>query len=155
MSIQIVLHETTFEVPLKYSEGHVLTANEANALNFAHAQLVGKNFSSKVKTAKGEEKTLSDAAREDLQNQISAYSKTYEFPIRKTISSLTPLQKMANKLAEEAIKSTLRKHSIDPKSKSEEWWEAKIAEIAAREEILVEANRRIAAASTLIVELEK
>lgn len=74
----ITIAGETFTVPMPYKEGHVLSANEASALNQTHSENLRNNFASKVKLAK-ENKTFD---LEMLQSELDEYAEEYEFGVR-------------------------------------------------------------------------
>lgn len=75
---KITIAGESFTVPLPYDEGHVLTANEASALNQTHSENLRNNFAPRVKEAK--ENGAFDL--EMLQSELDTYAEEYEFGVR-------------------------------------------------------------------------
>ncbi len=74
----ITIAGETFSAPQPYTEGHVLSGNEANALNQVFAENLRNNFASKVKAAQ-------EAGTFDLsvfQGSFDDYANEYEFGVR-------------------------------------------------------------------------
>lgn len=121
-SITIAGH--AFNVPSRYSEGHVLTANEAAALNQTFHENLRNNFAKTVKEA-GETPDLAD-----LQSKLDAYAESYQFGVRASSgprAPVDPVGKEAFLIAREAVKAAIRRKGLNPSS-----YEAKqIAELAA------------------------
>lgn len=91
----ITINDKPFTVPQPFAEGHVLTANEASALNQVLSENVRNNIAPRIK--KGEEIN---------QASVDEYVAKYEFGIR-SVSTTDPVQKEMRKLAEEALNKKL------------------------------------------------
>lgn len=139
----------------KFCAGHVLSSNEAVGLNSALLDNIRSNFTSRVKIVKnGEEAELSPEKIQNLQKELDEYAKNYTFAPRRAPRLATgPILKIAKKLAEEAIKTALRKKNadrsakgedvIDVKSLSKDWWEKSIFSLFENKpELIEEATRR-------------
>jgi len=100
----------------RYSEGHQLTPGEAHILNTALADRLRNNFSAKVK-AKQDDPS-------GLIAEFTEYAASYEFA-----PPANPTEVLAKKLATEAISAHLRSKGIDPKSRSDEWFEAQVMRV--------------------------
>lgn len=72
MSDQITIAGRTFNVPSPFSEGHVLSANEAQALNQTFHENIRNNTAKKIK-----EKT-----DEEAQSIVDDYANDYQFGVR-------------------------------------------------------------------------
>lgn len=73
---QITIAGHSFNVPVRYEEGHELTAGEASALNQTYHENLRNNFAKKVKDA-GENADLAA-----LQAELDAYANEYQFGVR-------------------------------------------------------------------------
>ena len=76
MTEQITIAGHSFNVPVRYEEGHELTAGEASALNQTYHENLRNNFAKKVKDA-GETPDLAA-----LQAELDAYAEAYAFGVR-------------------------------------------------------------------------
>jgi hypothetical protein len=74
----ITIAGETFTAPQPYAEGHVLSGNEATALNQTYAENLRNNFASKVKAA--QEAGTFDL--EQFQSEFDEYASGYEFGVR-------------------------------------------------------------------------
>lgn len=75
---QITIAGHPFNVPVRYEEGHELTAGEASALNQTYHENLRNNFAKKVKEA-------TDGGSPDLaalQAELDAYANEYQFGVR-------------------------------------------------------------------------
>jgi len=73
---QITIAGHSFNVPVRYEEGHELTAGEASALNQTYHENLRNNFAKKVKDAGA----TADLAA--LQAELDAYAESYAFGVR-------------------------------------------------------------------------
>jgi hypothetical protein len=124
---EITIQGHTFVAPVRYAEGHTLTANEAGALNQTYHENLRNNFASSVRKAleehygtKGEDGKVSipdDAELNDeqlaaVQAEFDAYAQAYEFGARRAggaRQSTDPVEREAINLAKTAIREALRK----------------------------------------------
>lgn len=141
------IHEVAFEISQPYAAGHVLTEAEAKALNQVRSENIGNNVRAKVKE-------LLDANKLDEAKALVAEKDgAYEFTLASVAASakLDPVEREARALAREYIKAHLaqtgRKIGVAPEGETKESWaekiEAKIDEIAAKDEILKEAKKAV------------
>ena len=115
MPEQITIAGHTFQVPLRYEEGHELNAKEAAALNQTYHDNLRNCFAPRVKTAI--KSGVFDLTV--LQRQLDAYAQAYTFGSRQRRTgqpAVDPVAKEALKLARQAIEKQLRQKGIDPKS---------------------------------------
>lgn len=155
---EITISGQTFRVPLRYSEGHVLTAGEASALNQTFHENLRNNFAKVVKDARvvpgaeGEEpgtKELTEADVSELQSKLNAYAGEYQFGVRSvsTRTPVDPIEREALNLAKEAVRAKLREKKVTATAEQ-------VAELAGK---LVEKNpqyrtiaaQRVAAAQAI------
>lgn len=78
MSEQITIAGEVFSAPVRYEEGHELTAGEASALNQTFHENLRNNFAKKVKDAKESGSFDLDA----LQAEFDKYAEEYQFGVR-------------------------------------------------------------------------
>lgn len=109
---EITIAGHPFTVPAPYAEGHILTANEAAALNQVFHENLRNNFAKKVKDlveAGGDPQSLSD--------EFESYVNSYEFGVRRGGGgggARNPVQTEAMNLAREAVKAAIRKQGRNP-----------------------------------------
>lgn len=99
---QITIAGTTFTVPLRYEEGHELTAGEASALNQTYHENIRNNLAGKIK--KGE--TVDQAA-------VDAYAANYAFGVRTAGTggvTRDPVMSEALRIAKKQVGDLLRKN---------------------------------------------
>ena len=94
---------------LPYEEGHVISANEAQALNQTRAENLRNNFASQVKKAvKEAEEAGAEVDLEAVQAAFSEYDSEYVFGVRRSAVFQDPIAKEAHSLAMEAVKQALK-----------------------------------------------
>jgi hypothetical protein len=152
MSKEITIAGQTFTVLQPYAAGHAITEAEAKALNQVRAENVRNNTASKVKAAV--EGTAKDG--EPTADTIVAYVAKYDADYIFTLASVgggrkttDPVEVEALKIARGVFADAMAKKKLTVKAVKEkigeDVYEAKIAEIAEREEIVKEAKRRVKA----------
>jgi hypothetical protein len=96
---QITIAGSPFNVPLRYEEGHELTAGEASALNQTYHENIRNNLAKKAK-----EGTLTQA-------DVDAYAETYQFGVRAAGTGVTrdPVMSEAMRIAKKQLSEMLRK----------------------------------------------
>lgn len=100
MSHTLTIAGTAYSVEPRYAEGHVLTANEASALNQTYFENLRNNFASKAKEG-------GDGA---TQEAFNAYAASYQFGVRTGGgSSRDPIQVEAMNIARDTVKDLIRK----------------------------------------------
>lgn len=104
---QITIAGKAFNVPVRYEEGHELTAGEASALNQTYHENIRNNMAKKVKEA-DEAGTLDLAA---MQATIDAYANDYQFGVRAAGTGVTrdPVMSEAMRIAKKQIAELLKK----------------------------------------------
>lgn len=105
---KITISGLQFDVPEPYTEGHVLTANEASTLNQTYAENIRNNNASRI----AEEKELAtkegrevDVAK--LQSELNDYIASYEFGQRRG-SSGDPVERKALEIARDLVRNKIR-----------------------------------------------
>ena len=110
MPEQITIAGETFSAPMRYEEGHELTAGEAAALNQTYHENLRNNFAKKVKDAK-------EAGSFDLaafQGEFDTYAEAYQFGLRVGGGGVTrdPVMSEAMSIARGQIRVALRKKGV-------------------------------------------
>jgi hypothetical protein len=103
---EITIAGKTFTVPAPYTEGHVLTANEASSLNQTFAENLRNNFAKRVKEA--DEAGTFDA--DMLQSQFDDYAAEYEFGVRTAgARSSDPVASEAMSIMKEQVRIAIQR----------------------------------------------
>lgn len=118
---QITIQGQTFRVPIRYQSGHVLTENEADALNQTYHENLRNNFASKVRD--GSEAGVS---LETLQQQLDDYAADYQFGARGGGGPRDPVMTLAMGVARELIRNAIKNKGLDP----DEWPATRISQAA-------------------------
>lgn len=107
MTEQITIAGKTFTVPVRYEEGHELTAGEASALNQTYHENIRNNLAKKVK--EHEDGGTFDQAT--MQSVVDAYAADYQFGIRAAGTGVTrdPVMSEAMRIAKKQIAELLKK----------------------------------------------
>lgn len=155
-SKEIVIQGVKFTVPVPYAEGHPLTAPEARALNQVYHENLRNNFAKQVKNSlEGVEGALPEA---QLPSAFAEYVAGYSFSTPGAgggaSRALGPVEREARALAKDLVKAHLAKTGNSftaPKEASDEdkaaykaKIDAKIEEVAARDEVLATAKKNVA-----------
>lgn len=150
---EITIAGQTFAVSQPYAAGHTITEAEAKALNQVRAENVRNNTASKVKAAI--EGTAKDG--EPTADTIAAYVAEYDASYVFTLASVGGGRKSSDPAEVEALRiargmfadycTTKFKTTVKAVKEKigEDAYEAKIAELAEREEVVKEAKRRVKA----------
>ncbi len=95
----ITIAGAPYQVPVRYEEGHELTAGEASALNQTFHENIRNNLAKKAK-----EGSLTQA-------EVDAYSGTYQFGVRTGggFAPRDPVMSEALRIAKDQIKAALKK----------------------------------------------
>lgn len=114
---QITIAGHSFNVPVRYEEGHELTAGEASALNQTYHENLRNNFAKKVKDAGA------SADVPALQAELDAYAAAYAFGVRTGGGGAPrdPVMAEAMSIAKGIIRAALKKKGkkvseVDPKA---------------------------------------
>lgn len=152
MSKEITIAGQTFPVSQPYLAGHAITEAEAKALNQVRAENVRNNTASKVKAAV--EGTAKEG--EPTADTIAAYVAEYDAAYVFTLASVGGGRKSSDPTEVEALKiartmfadwaagKKLTVKAIKEKI-GDEAYDAKIAEMAERDDVVKEAKRRVKA----------
>lgn len=111
----ITVQGVKVSVPQPYTEGHVLTENEANALNQVLAENLRNNQASQMRKVKDQcekDGTEYKPDPEAVQKEMDEYVTEYEFGVRKagaaSTAHLDPVEKEMQTMAKNAIKTALQ-----------------------------------------------
>ena len=104
---QITIAGKTFNAPLRYEEGHELSAGEAAALNQTYHENLRNNFAKKVKDASESGAFDQDA----VQQEFYAYAEEYQFGVRTGGGSAPrdPVIKEALDILRDKLRAALKK----------------------------------------------
>ncbi len=133
-------HKFTIEVP--YAEGHILTANEAATLNQTFVENIRNNQAKVVETGLAEGKTV-----EQLQEVISAFASTYKFGAGRATTNAIPRDPVAAaavRIARSVLTAALKEKKVDVKTFDKDKFEALVAQIAAKPEVIEKAREQVA-----------
>jgi hypothetical protein len=157
MSKSISISGVPVEVSTPYVEGHILTPAEAKVLNQTRAENIGNNFRAAVKDAlalpEGSER---DGALNKVLADLSAYDAAYVFSMTGNARTpIDPIEAEAFRIAKEVVKGKIsEKYGVTLKAYfategNEEKYEAAVEKIAAQEDTVKEAKRRVASKKKL------
>ena len=134
---QIMIQSVTFEVATPYDEGHVLTAIEAKVLNQTRCENVRNNCAKFVK-----EHGESQATKE----HVATYDIGYEFTVAGTGASrrMDPIEREARSIARDAIRAKLAEDGRKLKDIAPDDLENALEQVAAKDEVIKLAKKRIA-----------
>lgn len=114
MDVEIVISGVTFHAPLKYSEGHTITANEAAALNSLFHSDLQRSFKKRVEGAKGETGQIHGDKLTELKEEFKKLISSHDFSPKTPGNSFDPIEREAIKLAIPAVRKGLVKKGFDP-----------------------------------------
>lgn len=138
-------HKFVIEVP--YAEGHVLTANEAATLNQTFVENIRNNQAKVVESGLAEGKTVAD-----LQAVIADFASKYTFGAGRATSNSTPRDPVAAaaaRIARSTLTAALKEKKIDVKTFDKDKFEALVAQIAAKPEVIEKAREQVEARKEL------
>lgn len=153
----LMIAEVTFEAPFKFQAGHVLSEAEARTLNQTRFENLRNNFAPKVKASKeGKEGAI---PADQLAAEFAKFEAAYEFSMPgaggTSTRSLDPIEREALAIARDVVKAKLAERGQSynpPKDVSDEQKDTykktiadKVAEVAARDEIIALAKKNVAA----------
>lgn len=112
---EVVIQGKIFHAPAPYSEGHVLSAGEANALNSLLRENLRNNFAGLMKRAAEE-----DEPKQLTQHDFDTYAAEYSFGLRTRRVAVDPVEREERRLTEAAVKRALMKKGLKLKDIPEE-----------------------------------
>lgn len=153
----IVIQGYDFTISAPYTEGHVLTANEAAALNQLRAENVRNNSASRIKAAikaaeeAGVEFSLDTSMVGEgdeavtLRQSIEDYAENYEFGARRTSTRepVDPVQREALRIAKEVAATQLASKGIKQKDLAEGVYDELLGKILGMEKVQKLAAKRV------------
>ncbi len=133
-----------FEVPLYYTEGHVLSAAEAVALDQTRRENLRNIFAKTVKKAIEADDTSG------LQAQFDELLASYQFTRTTIKGALDPVERKAHEIAIEMAKAALNQNNIKKSDLQEGVFEKFVEDILGQKpEIFEEARNQIERAKSL------
>lgn len=114
----ITIANVEYVIPQPFAEGHVCTANEANALNQLLAENCRNNFAEKVKKA--------DEGSKPTQEEFDAYVAGYEFGVR-SVTTKDPIEKEMRKIVEASLAKWLASKGLSKNKMPKDEYENAIA----------------------------
>lgn len=132
----ITIAGSQFEVSTPYEAGHQITEAEAKALNQVRSENIRNNMAKAVK----------ESTPEEAAQKVAEYDRNYEFTLANAgggARSMDPIEREARSIAREAIKAALAKKGEKIKDKDPEVVEAKVAEVAAKPDVIKLAKKRV------------
>lgn len=158
---EITIAGQTFAVAQPYIAGHAITEAEAKALNQVRAENVRNNMASKVKAAFEGTAKEGEPTQETIAAAVAEYDANYVFTLASVGGgkrSTDPVEVEALRIARGMFADWAAGKKFTVKAVKEkigdEAYDAKIAEIAERDDVVKEAKRRVkarqAAAETAI-----
>ena len=145
---QITIAGKTFNAPLRYEEGHELSAGEAAALNQTYHENLRNNFAKKVKDS-----IEAGAFSQDIaQHEFDAYAREYQFGVRTGGGGAPrdPVTKEALDILKDKIRMALKKKNLKADAAS---ITARAKELLpTRPDIMELAKKRVAEAQAIAAE---
>lgn len=141
---EITIAKHVFSIPQPFAAGHVMTEGEAKALNQTFAENIRNNMAKAVETAFGEKPT-EELSPETIADYVSKYAESYQFTVGSVGSKRVtdPLEVECRRIARTLLADALKAKGIAMSKVPEEAREAKIAEIAARPQVVTQAKKNI------------
>lgn len=134
-----------FTLTAPYAEGHPLTAAEAKALNQVRAENIGNNARKKIEEMKGEG-DWTDATLQTAAEHVASIDASYVFNLTNIgggKKSADPVEAEAMKIAKERVAAALKNAGKTLKDVDKDKLAAKVAEVAAREDVMKLARKRV------------
>ena len=134
-----------FTLTAPYAEGHPLTTAEAKALNQVRAENIGNNVRKKIEEMKGEG-DWTDATLQTAAEHVASIDASYVFNLTNIgggKKSADPVEAEATKIAKERVATALKNAGKTLKDVDKDKLAAKIAEVAAREDVMKLARKRV------------
>lgn len=142
-SRSITIQDVIFTIGDVYTEGHVCTAKEAQALNQTRAENIRNNFAKTVKDAKPEDGALTDEQKAALQSDLDKYAAEYEFSVGGG-RTLDPIDKEAKLIAANIIDGAIAKSGMSRakyiETKGKDYYDGLIAQMMAKPNVRDEAT---------------
>jgi len=127
-----------------YAAGHVVTENEARALNQTRAEALRNNFAAEVKKALGERETLPEAEFAELQKALDAYAAEYQFSGNVGGRTTDPLEREAKRIATEIVDGKIAEKGVSKakyiEANGKDKYDALVGKVMATEAVQKEAE---------------
>lgn len=158
---QVTIAGESFEIAAPYAAGHQLNEAEASVLNQTYLENIRNNAAGRIKAAKeknGADFSLDapiggegEDAGKTLRQVIAEYASTYEFGVRVARNSepADPVEREARVIAREAINAKLKASNVKRKDIADEAYEQALVKLAASENVMAEARRRVEARNSI------
>lgn len=143
------INDIQFPITQPYSEGMVMGAAEARALNQTRSENIGNNCRAKIKEMLAEGKS-----EKEIKKYVSAVDAEYVLTLTAARGvGLDPVEREAQKIARELIKQVLaqsgRKLTVPPEGETKESWDEKVSaeveKIAAEPDVIEAAKAEVKA----------
>lgn len=142
----ITVQGLQFQVRWPYSEGHVCSAIEAEALNKARAENIRNNFAKRVTEAQAEAKATNCADESEVNAQLAmafdTYDRDYEFGLLSP-RSMDPVGREAQRISGIIVREQLNRRGQQEDDMEPEALKRKINETALLPAVRMEAERRL------------
>lgn len=142
-----IIHGHAFQITQPFEAGHVLTENEARALNQTRSENIGNNVREKVK------ELLAEGDVAGAEALVAERDASYEFTALSSGGGARrdPVENEARRLAREIIRNQLaetgRKLTVAPEGQTDEDWKAaiegEVERISALEDVLKIARKNV------------
>lgn len=145
---EVIINGIVFLTPAPYAKGHQCDEIEASVLNQTLAENLRNNFSKAVKKAKEKagDRELTEPEVAALQQTFADYCKSYKFALRTGPKiPVDPIGKEALKIATSLVKEALAKKGQKPSDLVDGLFDEHVAKVAAFDNVVTEARRRIEA----------
>jgi hypothetical protein len=137
----VTILDVEFPISMPYAEGHVLTGPEAKVLNQTRKENLSNNFRKNVQAFKdGGEGAMSET---ELQEAFAELDTNYVFNERTAAAAtkFDPVEKEARSIARDLIRQAASAQGLKVKDLDQDEYEAKIAEVAAMDEVIAQAKK--------------
>jgi hypothetical protein len=142
----LVIAGLTFTIGSPYAEGHPLTAGEARALNQTRAENLRNNFAKTVTAAKGDNATVSDETKAELDAKLATYESEYSFEKVRSSSPraahVDPVEREALRQGAIFVEAALNAKGIAKKSVKPDNFKVLVQEVLTKRPEIREAARR-------------
>lgn len=141
---EITIAKQVFSIPQPFVAGHVLTEGEAKALNQTFAENIRNNMAKAVTVAYGEAPT-EELNPSTIAKVVSDYAGSYQFTVGTVGAARVtdPLEVECRKIARQLLSDALKAKGISITKVPEEVRNAKIAELAGRENVVKQAKKNL------------
>lgn len=169
----ILVGGALLSAPLPFLVGHVLTENEAAAINQTYLENIGNNFRSAVQKAKRlaildkpdakpeELKAVTDEQIKAFDAEIEAGTKSlpltelqtsfdeliagYQMGVRRasSVQAYTPEEKAARDIAKNKLKAALQKRGTKLNTVSADWFEREIGRLLDKENPVIKGDKNV------------